>query len=364
MKLKIKTSILQGLLSKALKGMGGNKMVPITTFIGIELKDNILTLHTMDGTNYLDVKAGAKVEGEDFSLTLTSDQFPRLVSKTTSEYIELEVTENSLNFKGNGEYKIDIPMDEGEFIVFPKAPEVTSDATCVEVQVTTIKKILSTNSKSVARSLEEPVYTGYFICDKVITTDSYVVCVNDIKVLDTKKLFTETFLNLITLSDKETVKLYYTDGGQLWVDADAVRVYGSVLESPTGEDYVTRFPYDSVMAYVNENFGSMCKLPRASVDSILDRLSLFITPYDKNALNFRFTKDGLIISSKSSTGTEMVAYTESKNFQDFECQIDVETLKSQLSAQDSEVITMYYGHESAIKMVDGKLTQVVSLLEE
>lgn len=364
MKLKIKTSVLQGLLSKALKGMGNNKMVPITTFVGIELKDNILTLHTMDGTNYLDVRASAKVEGEDFYLVITSDQFSKLVNKTTADYIELEVTEDSLNFKGNGEYKIEIPMDEGEFIKFPSMPNRPEEATKKTIQVTTIKKILSTNSKSLARTLEEPVYTGYLFADKVITTDSYVVCVNDIQVLEDRKLFTEAFLNLITLCDKENIDLYYNDEGQLWVEADSVSIYGNVLESSTGEDYVQKFPYDSIMGYVNEDFGSMCKLSRASLDSVIDRLSLFITPYDKNGLNFQFTKNGLIISSKASTGTEIIPYADSKNFKDFECQLDVETLKGQLSAQDSEVVTLYYGHENAIKMVDGKLTQVVSLLEE
>lgn len=362
MKLRIKTTVIQGLLSKALRGMGNNKMIPITTFIGMELKDNIFTLHTMDGTNYLDVICPTKIEGEDFRIVLTADQIGKLIAKTTSEYIEMEVTEDYLAFKGNGDYRIEIPMDEGEFITFPRMPSVPEGVKEQEVHVSTIKKVLATNSKAVARTLEEPVYTGYLFADKVITTDSYVVCVNDIKVLDDKKLLTEAFLNLLTLCDSEKITLKYSDDGQLWASGGTVRIYGNVLEDSTGEDYLESYPYDAVMSFVEEDFGSMCEISRGKLDSILDRLSLFITPYDKNGLDFHFTKQGLVVSSKSGTGTEIVPFLKSENFKEFECQLDIETLKSQLSAQDGETVVMYYGHENAIKMVNGKVIQVVSLL--
>lgn len=366
MQLKIKTTVFQNLVNKALKGMGNNKMVPITTFIGIELENNTLTLHTMDGTNYLDVIAPAKIEGDDFYLVVAASQFSKLLSKTTSDYVEMSVDNGYLNFKGNGEYRIEIPMDEGEYIKFPKMPKKDDESgvKSVETQVTTIKKILATNSLAVARTLEEPVYTGYLFADKVITTDAYVVCVNDMKVLPDKKLLTERFLNLLVLSESEKITVSYSDNGQMWAEGDQVRIYGSVLESSTGEDYVEQFPYEDIMGYVNGDFPSMCEIQRSKIDSVLDRLSLFITPYDKNGLHFNFTKDGLVVSSKASTGTEVLAYSKSQNFKEFECEIDVETLKSQLAAQEGDTVSIFYGHENAVKMVDGKVTQVVSLLED
>lgn len=365
MKLKIKTTLLQELVAKALKGMGNNKMVPITTFLGMELKNNQLVLHTMDGTNYLDVVSSTKIEGDDFYLAIVADQFSKLVAKTGVEYIELEVADNVLNFKGDGEYKIEIPTDEGEFIVFPKMPEEPEDAKSVELQVTTVKKILAANGKSVARTLEDPVYTGYLFADKVITTDSYVVCVTDINILGgDKRLMTESFLNLLILSNSEKITLKYTENGQLWASGDSVRIFGNVLESSTGEDYVELFPYDSIMDYVNDDFGSMCQVSRSKLEATLDRLNLFVTPYDKKGLNFQFTKEGLVISSKTSTGSELIPYAKSENFKDFECQLDVETLRGQLSAQDSDFANIYYGNENAIKMIDGKMTQVISVLED
>lgn len=364
MKLKIKTKVLQELVSKALKGLGNNKMVPITTFLGIELKNNRLILHTMDGTNYLDVFAEAKFEGNDFELVISAEQFSKLVSKTTSDTITLEVVDGTLNFTGNGDYKIEIPMDDGSFITFPKIPEKPEGAQTSEIQVTTIEKILKTNSKAVARTMEEPVYTGYLFADKVITTDSYVVCVNDIQLFEGKELFTEQFLQLLTLSDSENFCLIRGEGGELWAVGGGVEIYGSVLQSTTGEDYASMYPYHSIMDYVNGEFPSSCVISKSELSNILDRLSLFITPYDKNGLKFEFTDKGIVVSSKASTGVEMLAYSSSKDFAPFECELDIETLRSQISAQSGETINLFYGHESAIKMIDGKMTQIVSLLGE
>jgi hypothetical protein len=96
----------------------------------------------------------------------------------------------------------------------------------------------------------------------------------------------------------------------------------------------------------------------------LDRLALFVATYDKKGVYLTFTKDGVIFSSKRSNGTELIKYQGSENFQPFTCCADIELLKSQISAQGEEVVEMWYGHEKALKMTSGKITQIVALLED
>ena len=55
MKLKIKTLKMQEMVSKAIKGASGNKMIPITSLMAIELKENVLTLTTTDASNYVKI---------------------------------------------------------------------------------------------------------------------------------------------------------------------------------------------------------------------------------------------------------------------------------------------------------------------
>ena len=53
MKIIIKTTTLQEMIAKAIKGASNNKLIPLTSLMAIEVKDKVLTLTTTDATNYL-----------------------------------------------------------------------------------------------------------------------------------------------------------------------------------------------------------------------------------------------------------------------------------------------------------------------
>ena len=68
-------------------------------------------------------------------------------------------------------------------------------------------------------------------------------------------------------------------------------IYGTLLEGI--EDY----PVEEISRYLDVAFDSYCKIPKALLLSVLDRLQLFIEPYDKNGAYFNFTRKGLNIHS-------------------------------------------------------------------
>jgi hypothetical protein len=111
-------------------------------------------------------------------------------------------------------------------------------------------------------------------------------------------------------------------------------------------------------------FSSMCKFPKSTLLNLLDRLALFVDTYDKNGIYLTFTNDGIRVSSKKSSGVEVIPYSDSKNFTPFTCCIDIEMLRSQIKAQTTDMIELWYGTDNAIKMVDGNVTQIVALLED
>ena len=97
---------------------------------------------------------------------------------------------------------------------------------------------------------------------------------------------------------------------------------------------------------------------------LLDRLSLFVGTYDKTAVRLTFTKDGLQVESKASSGVEIIKYVDSQNFREFTCLVDISMLTQEVKAIQSDVIEMYYGEDNAIKFVDGSITIIVALLED
>ena len=90
MKLQIKTTKLQEMLSKAIKGASNNKLIPLTGLIAIQLKDNKLTLTTTDATNYLYIQDD-NIEGDDFYAVVQVDTFAKLVARMTCETITIDL---------------------------------------------------------------------------------------------------------------------------------------------------------------------------------------------------------------------------------------------------------------------------------
>ena len=49
---------------------------------------------------------------DDFELTVTAETFNKLIAKTTKEEVELIVNDRYLEVKGNGKYKLELPVNE------------------------------------------------------------------------------------------------------------------------------------------------------------------------------------------------------------------------------------------------------------
>lgn len=355
MKLTIKTAKFQDMVQRASKGASENKLLPITSMMAIELKDNVLTLTTTDTSNTLKVRA-TEIPGEDFYVVVPVDKFTKLITKSTSENITLTLKDKSLEVKSNGIYNIELPVDEDGLIKFPEYTFKKKGKGLV-INLTSIHNIISTNKAALSKVLEAPCLCGYYIGERAITTDENVICFNDINLVKENILVSPETMELLTLNTQEKIKYFHT-GTQLLFETDDVIVHGYEHEG------MDMYPIKELNDYLEVEFPSMCKLPKLLLQSVMDRLSLFIEPYDKNGAYFKFTSEGVEVSSKRSKSIEVISYSESKNFSPFICCVDIPMLKSQVDSNPGELIELHYGHPAAIKLVSGNVTQVIALLED
>lgn len=360
MKLQIKTSKLQEMLGKAVKGASNNKLMPITSLIAIKCENNNLTLTTTDSTNYLYITDS--LENEDFYVVVSTDTLTKLVSKMTSESITLEVKEKGLEVKGNGTYTIDIPLDEdGSPIKYPDplgVHTVEMDSQMVKIQLGTIKKILTSIKPSLATTMETPCYTGYYMSDIVVGTNSYNVAGLDVKVFDTPRLISSDMMNLVDLITDEEVTIT-TAGNKIVFISNNVIVYGNVMME------VDDYPIDPIKEFLNAtDFTGSCKVAKTQMIQLLDRISLFVGAFDERAINLSFTADGISVSSKASNGVEIIPYVEAINIANFDCSVNIDLLLTQLKAYSNDSVDLHYGKSNALKLVDNDMTFIVALLGE
>lgn len=361
MKVTIKTDKLKEMVVRASKGASCNKLIPLTSLMGIELENGTFRLITTDATNYLYIREQG-VAGDDFKVSVPVDVFVKLVSRTTSENVTLVVDANTLTVKGNGSYKIELPMDEdaGEVIKFPDplSNVVFNNAETKEVNLSTIKVILNSLKPALAVTLEEPCYTGYYVGSSILATDTYkIACMDVDKLFGDDVLISSELMDLFNVMSAEKINVDRS-GNIIAFGSPDCTIYGNVMEG------IEDFAVDAICGLVDTHFDSSCKIPKSALLQVLDRLSLFVNTYDKNGIYLTFTKEGLQIKSKSSSGVETIPYFESVGFNAFTCCIDIEMFMSQLKAQSVDMVELHYGLDNAIKMIDGNITHVVALLED
>lgn len=357
MKFEIKTVNLQEMVSRAVKGSSNNKLIPLTSLMAINLEKGVLTLTTTDGTNYLYIRQD-KVEGEDFYVVVGVEKFSKLISRMTCEMVKLQLNANALQITGNGSYSIDLPLDEdGELIKYPNPLADVKPKKEGTWNHSTVTTILNSIKPSLALTLENPCYTGYYVGDKIVATDTYKIACLNASLFKSSRLISAEMMNLLSVMQAEKINVEVVKDVVIFSTPDCV-VYGEIM------DGIDDFAIDAITGLVDTDFKSMCKLPKSALLQLLDRLSLFVGAYDKNCVRMTFTKEGLQISSKAESGVEIIEYRESRKFKAFTCEIDIEMFITQLKSQVGDVVELWYGLDNAIKLVDGDVVQIIALVED
>lgn len=354
--MKIKTSELQDAVTRVYKGVGNNKLIPLTSLINILVSDGTMFLTSTDSVNYFTVRID-DVEGEDFEVSVNADMFTKLIQKMTCDYISIEALDSYLMVVGNGKYKIDLLLDEtGRPVRFPNndSGETMREG---ELSVDVIRGLIVNGKASLAVSNDIPCLTNYYCGESVLTTDRYKICQTKTKLFEEPRLISPAVMEMLTLFSGEKIK-YYEGKDSFSFDSEKEFLYAPFV------DGVEKMPVDTINSLIDSEINSMCKLPKAPLLAVLDRLSLFVSQYDKNGIYLTFSNDGLSISSKKSNGSEKIEFISTENFSDYTCCIDIEMLRSQVNTIVSDTVELYFGAEVAIKFKDGDVTKVVALMED
>lgn len=361
--MKIKTDLLQNMIAKAIQGASNNKMIPLTSLIGIEVDKNymsnqgsFLTLITTDGSNQLRIKQKIDDIREDFYTIVNADTFAKLVGKTTKEYIELENKENYLLVTGNGSYKLDIAInEEGEMVKFPEIKNI--QGTELAINLNNLQEAIKVAKASVAKTMEVPCLTGYYIANDMVATDRQLACKLDTELVSEPILISSEIAELLLLVEgDEILELVKKDNELIFYNANYT-IAGKELE---GKDI---YPVQAIENLTKLEYTNTIKVNKQELLSVLDRMSLFITDYDKNGIRLAFTKEALCITSQKSNAQELID-AECTNEEEYNCLVDIEMLKSQIETISTDIVEIAYGQDKSIKITDGNVIHIISLLEK
>lgn len=358
--MKLKTSELQSAIAKAVKGATNDKSYPITECIGIKDVPSGLMFTTTSGVNYLYVFM--ECEPCEINITVDVDKFAKLISKITKEEVELTVKDNILYITtASGEYKIGLQLDEkGEPIKFPD-PAEKFDGPEKKLNLKDIKSIIQYNKCSLLTEVKSaPCYSNYYIGkDNVISTDSNRLCKNLVSISDKPILLSPETVDLLDIMDEPEVEMILGDEAVLF-RTEKVEVYGNL---PEGFESYNK-TVNAISSTIDAELTANCKVSRQELLNVLDRVGVFVDQkYDKNVVKLDFTKDGITVTSMSSNASDEVEYSELQNYVEYSCLLNISLLVSLLKSHDSDKITLFFGNEKIIKVVEGDVIQALALVK-
>ena len=356
--MQIKTTKLQEMVSKAVKGVGANKLVPLTEMIAIKLDSEVLTITSTDINNYLNVTAN--VEGDDFYAVIYADQFSKLIARTTSEDVELTVVDRELKIKGNGEHAVPVILDDetGNMLDYPDpSKEFNREHRIGSISADVLRTILSEIKPSVATTVEIPQYTNYYVGEFVMATDTYKIGWLDSKVFDEPKLISVPTMDLLEVLMADTPIEVFESNGKLLFISESGTLYAPSMPG------IDTYQVERIMDYIQQSYPCKCKLPKLEVLQLLDRLSLFVDINDNGAVSIAFGKDGVTIASQQSNSVEVVPYLSCEDFADSQGVMYLDMFRAQAKAQTGDALELHFGDGKSLKLVDSvtKVTSIVCL---
>ena len=351
------TERLKQLVGYAIKGAGFDKLLELSRYIGITVSDGMLYLNTTNGTNFLNVSDSC--EADDMDIVVDAELFSKLINKINSDTVDLEVVNNTLFVKGNGKYTLEIiPNEAGEPLSFPdKFPENTQEIgklTVADLSVvnTSIKASLSDNVGS--------VYSNYYFGDIITSTDRCMASIFNRKVFDKPYIFNREFIDLMILSGADVT---ISQANDVIMAESALSEKCSIAVCTKVNIGANDFNIDGINKFAALDATSFCRVRKAELLDLLDRLSLFVNKFDDGAINLVFKNDGIEITSLASNGIEKIEFVESKDAKEISIKINIDRFSKQLKAYSSDMVDLYYGSDVCIKLIDGDVSQIIALMK-
>lgn len=338
--MKVNTSILKDMLSKV-NGCKPSNILEITNYYELAFNTEGLSLRATDGTNYITVTHSTKCD-QEMTVIVKGDQFSKLISKTTKDTVDLKLTDNYLEVKGNGTYKVEIVSDE----IYPTLD--IDEYSNFTVTKTTLSNAITGGKNAKSNVATDGVLFSYLLRNSnVVAADAIKVYCRTVKgknLDNIEILIPPTLANLLLAVDAEQIKMIVNkDNTTLQAIGDNVVITGALCEGAN--------EYPDVTPLLEDGCPYSSKVNVKEVLKALDRLNLFIGLYDKGIIDLVFTGESLTLAT-SSKSIETVQYLQPIELDTpFTVSVNSAYLKDLFSAIEDEDVELCFGTEETIKLL-------------
>lgn len=348
MEFTINTAKLANILTKVEKGTGSSKILPITEYFRIETGVNGLLITSTDNVNFITYFVN-DIETEEDEAIVKASEFVKLIQKTTVPQVTITKKEKHLEVKGNGTYKI--ALYEGE--AYPEY-EFNFEAPSTQIETSALRRMFSVNESAIAKDMIMPCLTGYNVGETCITTDGVKMCINSTPIFNQPILITQDLANLLGTLFEEKVNIQ-KDENKILFKTESIIIFGTELAGI--EEYpditpILEVPYDNRVSVKKEE-----------LLQVLDRLGIFVDPFDNNGVKFDFAADGLVVQDIKGNSVETIEYKDANIAVNGVHVVNLKYITDIIKAVVADEVKIYFGEELPLKVEEGNVTLILSTMD-
>ena len=368
----LKTKKLQEVCSKILPAVESSELSSILDTLQLKTVDKVLCLSVTNKEYYVEVKLDITDE-VDFHATVSANLFLKLVSQLTAEDIELTVSDNVLNVKANGSYKIPL-IFEGEQLM--ELPVINIDNVVKEFDIPSgiLNSILNYNTKELDKgTISRPIQKFFYVDEKGAITFTTGACVNSFELAEPVKiLLNKRLVKLFKLFQDCSVhfKLAYdaVEGSNDIVQtkvqfAASDIVITSILSCD--DSMLSQIPVNAIRGRADNIYPYSVVLSKNDLMATLGRLMLFTSSSSeidlKQNIMFVFGSDSVTVSDIKGENKEVLKYLnkESGIVDEYRANLDIMDLKLTLDTCVEPSITLSFGDGNAFILSRGSIKNVI-----
>lgn len=368
----LKTKKLQEVCSKILPAVESSELSSILDTLQLKTVDKVLCLSVTNKEYFVEVKLDITDE-VDFHATVSANLFLKLVSQLTAEDIELTVSDNVLNVKANGSYKIPL-IFEGDNLMELPVIGISNVVKEFDIPSGILNSILNYNTKELDKgTISRPIQKFFYVDEKGAITFTTGACVNSFELAEPVKI----------LLNKRLVKLF-----KLFQDCsvhfklayDAVEGSSDIIQTKVqfaasdivitsilscDDSMLSQIPVNAIRGRADNIYPYSVVLSKNDLMATLGRLMLFTSSSSeidlKQNILFVFGPDNVTVSDIRGENKEVLKYLnkESGIVEEYKANLDVMDLKLTLDTCVEPSLTLSFGDGNAFILSRGSIKNVI-----
>lgn len=360
---------LKNVCSTVLTALDNTEFSSISETLQLSVESNKLIL-SITNREYFVRAFLDNVEETDFFATVDANLFLKLISNTTTETAEINISDdnNSLIVKGDGIYRLPLIFDGEELL---KLPPITLNniTTQFDVDSGILRSINTYNTKQLGVGvIKQPVQKMFYVDENGAITFTSGACVNSFTLPSpVKMLLNQRLVKLFKLFREGVVHFCLGHEPinenliQNRVSFSDKRIEITAILS-ADDKMISSVPVTAIRGIANSDYSYSVTLERTYLQDTLNRIGLFAKV--SGGVNvtglFSFTSDSVTISDIRKINKETLYYNnEITNIDKYDVYLDLEEVRAVLDTCSEKYLNIRFGDKKAVTINRGNIINIL-----